>query len=120
MDSLSELDGITSFYSPKGNIIITGDFNAHLPRAAIGTDRQFQSKAFGEFIMRYNLVDMASTVVSPHYDQVYSYCQLRSPIYHNVPNADFSSCVVTLSVVQENYILTSGHLPLLCTFRINV
>ena len=37
MDSLSELDAITSFYSSKGNIIIAGEFNAPLPRDAIGT-----------------------------------------------------------------------------------
>jgi len=70
MDSLSELGAITSFYSSNGNIIIAGDFNAHLPRDANSTGRQFKSKAFGEFIMRNNLVDMASTVVSRHYDQL--------------------------------------------------
>ena len=70
--------------------------------------------------MRYNLVDMASTVVSRHYDQLYSYCPSRSLIDHILTNADFSSCAVTFSVVQENHILTSDHLPLLCTFRINV
>ena len=70
MDTLSELDAITSVYSSKGKLIIAGDFNAQLLRDANSTGRQFKPKALGEFIMRSNVGDMAWAVVSRHYGQL--------------------------------------------------
>ena len=115
-DVLSDLQALFSTYNALGTVVLAGDFNSQLINGPINKMKHSKKHIFTKFVLDNNLRDVVK--LRPSNDPSYTYVPAKTLIDHVLVENDYIDNIRSANIVPETEVLTSDHLPIKVTLKI--